>query len=159
MQAETLDKFSSNNIIKNSDIFIKTENDLDSTIILDKNDIVANSNLEITVKAKKVSSLFTGNKNVKINLIVNKTDLKTKITTLTTDITADLYKPYFELSPIIRNAPEIKNLFPQLYVINIGFYKDVRAMNILDMDNSQKPGNIYIIINASDDDPNYKGEI
>ncbi len=31
-------------------------------------------------------------------------------------------------------------------------------MNILDMDDSQKPGNIYIIISASDNDPNYKGD-
>ncbi len=108
-----------NNLKKDDiDLFKK-----DSTIILDKNDIVANSNLEITVKAKKVSFLFTGNKNVKVNLIVNKTDLKTKITTLTIDVTADLYEQYWKLIPIIRNAPEIKNLFPQLYDVNIGFIK------------------------------------
>ncbi|WP_425381810.1 hypothetical protein [Spiroplasma endosymbiont of Polydrusus pterygomalis] len=91
-------------------------------------------------------------------MIVNKIDLKTKITTLTTDITADLYEPYQKLIPIIDNAPEIKNLLPQLYVVNIGFFKDAKAMNILDIDDSQKPGNIYIIISASDNDPNYQGD-
>lgn len=86
-----------------------------------------------------------------------KNDLKSKITTLTiNNPTAKTDKTNKELDTNILYAKEINSLNPSLENPTIKYYSDEQAKNIIS-NNKQKTGDLYVVIRANINDPNYKG--
>ncbi len=86
-----------------------------------------------------------------------KNDLKSKITTLTiNNATAKTNKTNKELDANILYAKEINSLNPSLENPTIKYFSDEQAKNIIS-NNKQKTGDLYVVIRANVNDPNYKG--
>ncbi|WP_338960734.1 hypothetical protein [Spiroplasma endosymbiont of Lasioglossum villosulum] len=90
--------------------------------------------------------------------IVNndKTDLKTKITTLTIDITANVNNNNSELNTQIKSTNELKSLNPYLTNPTIKYFSDAQGKTNVS-NQKQKAGDLYITITANVNDLNYKG--
>ncbi|BDT04996.1 hypothetical protein [Spiroplasma ixodetis] len=90
--------------------------------------------------------------------IVNtdKTDLKTKITSLTTDITVNVNNNNSELNTQIKSTNEIKSLNPNLTNPTIKYFSDTQGKTNVN-NQKQKAGDLYITITANVNDLNYKG--
>ncbi|WP_375317004.1 hypothetical protein [Spiroplasma endosymbiont of Virgichneumon dumeticola] len=86
----------------------------------------------------------------------DKTDLKTKLTTLTTDFTAKTDKINKELSENIMYAKEFNGLNPGLVNPIITFFSDAQGKNNI-TSQKQKAGDLYVVISTSVNDLNYKG--
>ncbi len=86
-----------------------------------------------------------------------KNDLKSKITTLTiNNATAKTNKTNKELDANILYAKEINSLNPSLENPTIKYFSDEQGKNIIS-NNKQKTGDLYVVIRANVNDPNYKG--
>ncbi len=86
-----------------------------------------------------------------------KNDLKSKITTLTiNNATAKTNKTNKELDANILYAKEINSLNPSLENPTIKYFSDEQVKNIIS-NNKQKTGDLYVVIRANVNDPNYKG--
>ncbi|WP_339041642.1 hypothetical protein [Spiroplasma endosymbiont of Apeira syringaria] len=90
--------------------------------------------------------------------IVNndKNDLKTKITILTTDITANVNNNNSELNTQIKSTNELKSLNPNLTNPTIKYFSDAQGKTNVS-NQKQKAGDLYITITANVNDLNYKG--
>ncbi|BDT05065.1 MULTISPECIES: hypothetical protein [Spiroplasma] len=90
--------------------------------------------------------------------IVNndKNDLKTKITSLTTDITANVNNNNSELNTQIKSTNELKSLNPNLTNPTIKYFSDAQGKTNVS-NQKQKAGDLYITITANVNDLNYKG--
>lgn len=86
----------------------------------------------------------------------DKTDLKTKITILTTDITANVNNNNSELNTQIKSTNELKSLNPNLTNPTIKYFSDAQGKTNVS-NQKQKAGDLYITINANVNDLNYKG--
>ncbi|WP_375317247.1 hypothetical protein [Spiroplasma endosymbiont of Virgichneumon dumeticola] len=86
----------------------------------------------------------------------DKTDLKTKLTTLITDFTAKTDKINKELSENIMYAKEVNGLNPGLVNPIITFFSDAQGKNNI-TSQKQKAGDLYVVISTSVNDLNYKG--
>ena len=85
-----------------------------------------------------------------------KNDLKSKITTLTiNNPTAKTDKTNKELDNNILYVKEINSLNPSLENPTIKYFSDEQAKNIIS-NNKQKTGDLYVVIRANINDPNYK---
>lgn len=85
-----------------------------------------------------------------------KNDLKSKITTLTiNNPTAKTDKTNKELDTNILYAKEINSLNPSLENPTIKYFSDEQGKNIIS-NNKQKTGDLYVVIRANVNDPNYK---
>lgn len=81
----------------------------------------------------------------------NKIDLKTKITTLTGDITADTNNTNQNLDIAIKNTIKLTNLNPK-----IQYFSDEHGT--IDITNEkQTSGDLYVVITADTNDKNYQG--
>ncbi|WP_342218660.1 hypothetical protein [Spiroplasma endosymbiont of Amphimallon solstitiale] len=86
-----------------------------------------------------------------------KNDLKSKITTLTiNNPTTKTDKTNKELDTNILYAKEINSLNPSLENPTIKYFSDEQGKNIIS-NNKQKTGDLYVVIRANINDPNYKG--
>ncbi|WP_338961816.1 MULTISPECIES: hypothetical protein [unclassified Spiroplasma] len=90
--------------------------------------------------------------------IVNndKNDLKTKITSLTTDITANVNNNNSELNTQIKGTNELKSLNPNLTNPTIKYFSDAQGKTNVS-NQKQKAGDLYIVISSNVNDLNYKG--
>ncbi|WP_342274018.1 hypothetical protein [Spiroplasma endosymbiont of Phycita roborella] len=90
--------------------------------------------------------------------IVNndKNDLKTKIASLTTDITANVNNNNSELNTQIKSTNELKSLNPNLTNPTIKYFSDAQGKTNVS-NQKQKVGDLYITITANVNDLNYKG--
>lgn len=90
--------------------------------------------------------------------IVNndKNDLKTKITSLTTDITANVNNNNSELNTQIKSINELKSLNPNLTNPTIKYFSDAQGKTNVS-NQKQKAGDLYIVISSNVNDLNYKG--
>lgn len=88
--------------------------------------------------------------------IIDKTDLKTKITALTTDITADTSKTNQRLETAIKNTTQLINLNPNLVNPKIKYFSDEQGKNDVTTQ-KQKAGDLYVVITADINDANYQG--
>lgn len=90
--------------------------------------------------------------------IVNndKNDLKTKITSLTTDITANVNNNNSELNTQIKSTNELKSLNPNLTNPTIKYFSDAQGKTNVS-NQKQKAGDLYIVISSNINDLNYKG--
>ncbi|WP_338987730.1 hypothetical protein [Spiroplasma endosymbiont of Dasysyrphus albostriatus] len=86
----------------------------------------------------------------------DKTDLKTKITNLTTDITANVNNNNSELNTQIKSTNELKSLNPNLTNPTIKYFSDAQGKTNVS-NQKQKAGDLYITITANVNDLNYKG--
>lgn len=86
----------------------------------------------------------------------DKTDLKTKITSLTTDITANINNNNSELNTQIKSTNELKSLNPNLTNSTIKYFSDAQGKTNVS-NQKQKAGDLYITIIANVNDLNYKG--
>ncbi|WP_342274687.1 hypothetical protein [Spiroplasma endosymbiont of Phycita roborella] len=86
----------------------------------------------------------------------NKTDLKTKITNLTTDITANVNNNNSELNTQIKSTNELKSLNPNLTNPTIKYFSDAQGKTNVS-NQKQKAGDLYIVISSNVNDLNYKG--
>ncbi|WP_375317040.1 hypothetical protein [Spiroplasma endosymbiont of Virgichneumon dumeticola] len=86
----------------------------------------------------------------------DKTDLKTKLTTLTIDFNAKTDKINKELSENIMYAKEVNGLNPSLVNPIITFFSDAQGKNNI-TSQKQKAGDLYVVISTSVNDLNYKG--
>ncbi|WP_338987706.1 hypothetical protein [Spiroplasma endosymbiont of Dasysyrphus albostriatus] len=86
----------------------------------------------------------------------NKTDLKTKITSLTTDITANVNNNNSELNTQIKSTNELKSLNPNLTNPTIKYFSDAQGKTNVS-NQKQKASDLYITITANVNDLNYKG--
>lgn len=88
--------------------------------------------------------------------ITNKTDLKTKITTLTTNINDEPTKNNKALDTAIKNTTELNSLNPNLVNPKIKYFSDAQGQT--DVTNQkQKAGDLYVVISADVNDTNYQG--
>ncbi|WP_342219170.1 hypothetical protein [Spiroplasma endosymbiont of Amphimallon solstitiale] len=86
-----------------------------------------------------------------------KNDLKSKITTLTiNNPTTKTDKTNKELDTNILYAKEINSLNQSLENPTIKYFSDEQGKNIIS-NNKQKTGDLYVVIRANINDPNYKG--
>lgn len=88
--------------------------------------------------------------------IINKTDLSSKITNLTTDITASTNKKNQLLDTAIKNTTELNNLNPNLVNPKIKYFSDEQGKNDISNQN-QKAVDLYIVVTADINDANYQG--
>ncbi|WDA54782.1 MAG: hypothetical protein PPFGHCPK_01252 [Spiroplasma endosymbiont of Drosophila atripex] len=90
--------------------------------------------------------------------IITKTDLSSKLTILTTDITANTNRKNQLLDTAIKNAREITGLNPALDLVhaNIKYFSDAQGKTDVSNQN-QKAGDLYVIITADINDANYQG--
>ncbi|WP_338988129.1 hypothetical protein [Spiroplasma endosymbiont of Dasysyrphus albostriatus] len=86
----------------------------------------------------------------------DKTDLKTKITSLITDITANVNNNNSELNTQIKSTNELKSLNPNLTNPTIKYFSDAQGKTNVS-NQKQKAGDLYITITANVNDLNYKG--
>lgn len=86
----------------------------------------------------------------------DKTDLKTKITILTTDITTNVNNNNSELNTQIKSTNELKSLNPNLTNPTIKYFSDAQGKTNVS-NQKQKAGDLYITIIANVNDLNYKG--
>ncbi|WP_338973968.1 hypothetical protein [Spiroplasma endosymbiont of Tricholauxania praeusta] len=86
----------------------------------------------------------------------DKTDLKTKITSLTIDITANVNNNNSELNTQIKSTNELKSLNPNLTNPTIKYFSDAQGKTIVS-NQKQKAGDLYIVISSNVNDLNYKG--
>ncbi|WP_342273932.1 hypothetical protein [Spiroplasma endosymbiont of Phycita roborella] len=86
----------------------------------------------------------------------DKTDLKTKITILTTDITANVNNNNSELNTQIKSTNELKSLNPNLTNPTIKYFSDAQGKTNVS-NQKQKAGDLYIVISSNVNDLNYKG--
>lgn len=86
----------------------------------------------------------------------NKIDLKSKITSLTTDITANVNKNNNELDTQIKSANEIKSLNPNLTNPTIKYFSDSQGKTNVS-NQKQKSGDLYVVITAKKDSKSYQG--
>ncbi|WP_339047454.1 hypothetical protein [Spiroplasma endosymbiont of Colias croceus] len=86
----------------------------------------------------------------------DKIDLKTKITILTTDITANVNNNNSELNTQIKSTNELKSLNPNLTNPAIKYFSDAQGKTNVS-NQKQKAGDLYITITANVNDLNYKG--
>lgn len=87
--------------------------------------------------------------------IINQEYLKNKITTLTTDITADITKINQRLETAIKNTTELINLNPNLANPKIKYFSDDQAKTGV-TNQKQKAGDLYVVITADINDANYQ---
>lgn len=88
--------------------------------------------------------------------IINKTDLTSKITSSTTNITATTTKKNQLLDTAIKNTTELINLNPNLVNPIIKYFSDEQGKT--DVSNEkQKAGDLYIVITADINDATYQG--
>ncbi|WP_458257440.1 hypothetical protein [Spiroplasma endosymbiont of Dactylopius coccus] len=87
--------------------------------------------------------------------IINKTDLSSKVTTLTTNITADTTKNNQFLDKKILNTNEIKTLNPNLTNPKIKYFGEQQATTDI-TNEKQKAGDLYVIITADINDAYYQ---
>ncbi|MDJ1305927.1 MAG: hypothetical protein MRQ09_06885 [Candidatus Midichloria sp.] len=88
--------------------------------------------------------------------IINKTDLSSKVTTLTTDITANTNKSNQLLDTSIKSTTELTSLNPNLVNPKIKYFSDAEGKT--DISNQkQKAGDLYVVITADINDANYQG--
>ncbi|WP_339038900.1 hypothetical protein [Spiroplasma endosymbiont of Andrena trimmerana] len=88
--------------------------------------------------------------------IINKTDLSSKITTLTTDITANVNNNNSELNTQIKSTNELKSLNPNLTNPTIKYFSDAQGKTDVSNQN-QKAGDLYVVITADINDATYQG--
>ncbi|WJG69410.1 hypothetical protein [Spiroplasma ixodetis] len=88
--------------------------------------------------------------------IINKTDLSSKITTLTTDITANTSRKNQLLDTAIKNTTELNSLNPNLINPKIKYFSDAQAKTDVSNQN-QKAADLYVVITADINDANYQG--
>ncbi|WP_338975128.1 hypothetical protein [Spiroplasma endosymbiont of Tricholauxania praeusta] len=86
----------------------------------------------------------------------DKTDLKTKITSLTIDITANVNNNNSELNTQIKSTNELKSLNPNLTNPTIKYFSDAQGKTNVS-NQKQKAGDLYIVISSNVNDLNYKG--
>ncbi|WP_342266491.1 hypothetical protein [Spiroplasma endosymbiont of Villa modesta] len=85
-----------------------------------------------------------------------KNDLKTKITVLTTNITANVNNNNNELNTQIKSINELKSLNPNLTNPTIKYFSDAQGKTNVS-NQKQKAGDLYIVISSNVNDLNYKG--
>ncbi|WP_338974677.1 hypothetical protein [Spiroplasma endosymbiont of Tricholauxania praeusta] len=90
------------------------------------------------------------------NNTTQKTELKDKITKLTTNITIDVNKSNKKLDTLINNTTEVKNLNPKLVNPVIKYFSDKEAKNDITT-KLEKVGDLYIVITSNSNDLNYQG--
>ncbi|WP_338976006.1 hypothetical protein [Spiroplasma endosymbiont of Monopis laevigella] len=90
------------------------------------------------------------------NNTTQKTELKDKITKLTTNITIDVNKSNKKLDTLTNNTTEVKNLNPKLVNPIIKYFSDAQGKTDVSNQN-QKAGDLYVIITSNSNDLNYQG--
>ncbi len=88
--------------------------------------------------------------------IINTTDLSSKVTTLTTYITANTGKNNQLLDTAIENTTELNSLNPNLVNPKIKYFSDVEAKTDVSNQN-KKAGDLYVVITADINDANFQG--